>query len=254
MASHTPFAGLTPDQLRQHLAVIDIDPAEMFGLGLVYFADPDAVDVMCEHAKMSFRLLIGLYAASAHLPGRPVTSIADARIHDWFRDQVSSCVVDQVRSATETDLLEGLDTARALFDAGRARTFQNDLFTISAFFAEYALEEALTDRVVAEMSLSFTDLLSPGQAHVHPSSRRTCPSQYISRFLLSKFGKHAPSWDMFKQIHTPDVRIGDVVDLVVVLAAVGLAAASRRAWFGFDGSRTAGCSRLRNRIFHKQIL
>ena len=210
MASPTPFASLTPEQLRQHLAVTDIDPAEMFGLGLVYFTDPAAVDVMCEHAKMSFRLLIGLYAASAHLPGRPVTSIADARIHDWFRDQVSSCVVDQVRSATETDLLEGLDTARALFVTGRPRTFQNDLFAISDLFAEYALEEALTDRVVAEMSLSFTDLLSPAM-----SSRRTSPSQCISRFLLSKFGNHVPSWDMFKHLHVPTARIGDVAGLVL---------------------------------------
>ena len=213
MMVHAPFADPASFSLRQHLTDTTIGPADMFGLGLVYFADPDAVDVMCEHAKMSFRLLIGLYAASTHLPGRPVTSIAEARRRDWVRYQVSSCVVDQTRSATETDLLEGLDTARALFDAGRNRTFQNDLFAVSAFFAAYAPEESLTDRVVAEMSLSCTDLLSPAKAHVHPSSRRT--DQLVSRFLLTKFGNHAPSWDMFKHLHVPDARIGDVAGLVL---------------------------------------
>ena len=221
MASHTPFAGLTPEQLRQHLAVTDIDPAEMFGLGLVYFADPDAVDVMCEHAKMSFRLLIGLYAAQRHVKNRRRTASHLDR-HWFFCDRVQSCMASACGDALDVDLLEGLHTARTMFDGGSTFAFRNTPMFVSHLFAEHAREGALCDRVIAEMSVSDTDLLSPElgfETRCSAPRRGTTTTpliyQYVSRFLLTRFGFHGPSWEMFKHVHTSDARIGDVVGLVL---------------------------------------
>ena len=80
---------------------------------------------------------------------------------------------------------------------------------------------SLTDRVVAEMALRFPHDLSPGLG-LCPRRSPDMPGlpftdKFVLRYLLDRFGFHAPSWDMFKQIHTLDARIGDVVDLVAAV-------------------------------------
>ena len=34
-------------------------------------------------------------------------------------------------------------------------------------------------------------------------------------YLNGRFGMHAPSWDMFAKLASPDLRIGDIADLVL---------------------------------------
>ena len=210
MVSHTPFADPSTFSLRRHLAETTIGPAEMFDLALICFAKPTTVNVLCKHAKGSFRLLVGLYAALEHF----MTETGSSRDHDWFRDRVGPYVVDQVRNASESDLLDGLRTARTVFTGGRTRTFRDGPLYISCLFAAHAPHGSLTDPVAAEMSVRSTCGLSP-QFGLETQTRQsvlTCAP--VSRLLLSRFGTHAPSWDMFKHAHSPETRVGDVADLV----------------------------------------
>ena len=222
MRSHMPFADPASFDLRQHLADTAIDPAEMFGLASLYYTDPSAVAVLCEHAKGSFRLLVGLFAAQEHV----MTLSVVAGMHDRnrFRDQVFACVTDQCRSATEADLLEGLRAARSVFGEGSIHTFRHGPRYVSDIFAAHAPVESLTGHTAAEMSVQHSWRLSPRLGHEPRRPRRasirgvtyTPPSNWVvSRLLLSMFGEHVPSWDMFKHLHTPDIRIGDLADLVV---------------------------------------
>ena len=218
--AHTPFADPASFSLRQHLTDTTISPVEMFSLGLVHYPDPEAVDVLCETAAGSFRRLVGLYAAQRHVGNRRRTASHPDR--HWFCDRVQSCVASACGDALDADLLEGLHTARTMFDGGSTFAFRNTPMFVSHRFAEHAREGALCDRVIAEMSVSDTDLLSPelGFETRCSTPRRgatTTPLiyQYVSRLLLSRFGFHAPSWEMFKHVHTSDARIGEIVDLVL---------------------------------------
>ena len=218
--SHTPFADPASFSLRRHLADTTIGPAEMFGLAVIYCADPDAVDILCEHATGSFRLLVGLYAAQEHVT--TYLAVGDDVDRDRFRDRVVPCVVDHVRSASEADLLEGLHTARIVFTGGSTRPYRPGPHYVSGLFAEHAPLGALTDRVAAEMSVRFTHCLSPElglETHRSPRRRFTSPlaDRFVSRFLLSRFGFHAPSWDMFKHMHIPEASTGDVVNMVAAV-------------------------------------
>ena len=220
--SHTPSVDSPPFTLRWRLAETTIGPAEMYELASTRFDDPDAVDALCVHATGSFPRLVGLYAAQQHVATfSTATFVPNCR--DRFRDQVFSCAVDQCRRATETDLLEGLHTARTVFTDAGARPQWHAPTYISGLFAEHAPLVSSTARVAAEMSVRFTHRLSPElgletrRAWKGPRFPAHRADQVVSRLLLSKFGDHAPSWDMFKQIHTPDVRIGDVVDLVLAV-------------------------------------
>ena len=223
MASHTPFADPSSFSMRQHLADVLTGPAEMYALAVVYHTDPTAVAVLCEHAKGSFQLLVGLHAAQQHVTAHPVVTAAHSRFR--FRDLVVPHVVDQVRDASEADLLEGLATARAVFTGGSTPTFRNGPLYISNLFAAHASDRPLTDRVVAEMSVWRTWGLSPELA-LEPRERISTrdvrctrpPSRWaVARLLMSRFGTHVPSWDMFKHLHNPETRIGDIVDLVAAV-------------------------------------
>ena len=221
MASHTPFTDPASFDLRQHLTDTTIGPAEMYALALVYYPDPDAVDALCEHAAGSFRLLVALFAA-AQEPAAAHRVTASKHDRDWFREQVVAYVVDQLRNATDVDLLEGLRTARTVSTGSSLRPYRTGPLYVSELFAEHALDVSLTDRVVAEMSLRFPDLLFPELGmetrRASPQRRNTRPAVevegFVSRFLLSKFGMHAPSWDMFRHVHTPDATIAEIADMV----------------------------------------
>ena len=233
MASHTPFADPSSFCLRQHLADTTIGPAEIYALAVVYYPDPDAIAVLCEHAagssmrERSFRLLVGLYAAQVFdmldLDALAFDSVARCR----SRGKINTCTVDMVRRASEAELLEGLCTARAVFSDGSTFAFRDGPLVVSDLFAAHAPDRALTDRVVAEMAVMCSDgfLLSPelGRESRHQRTatrdvRYTRDADWaVSRLLLSKFGDHVPSWDMFKHMYTPEARIGDAIDLVVAV-------------------------------------
>ena len=223
MASHSPFADPESFSMSRHLTDTTIGPAEMYALTVVYAADSDMVDALCEHAEGSIRLLVGLYAAREQVTVWPHAVLSKNRQErERFLDQTGSCVFEHVRYATETDLLEGLDTARTVFSGGSTRPYYPAPVYVSDLFAAYAPVESLTDKVVAEMTVRFTHLLSPDCAF---ESRETaCASndgrrtdQFVSRFLLATFGVHGPSWDMFKHLHIPDASTGDIVALVTAV-------------------------------------
>ena len=118
--SHMPFTDSATFDLRQHLADTDIGPADMCNLALDYHADPEAVDALCAHATGSFLLLVGLCAAREYAS---MYLVVDDELHrDRFHDLVAPGVADQVRAASEADLLEGLHTARAVCTAVPDRT------------------------------------------------------------------------------------------------------------------------------------
>ena len=212
MRSYSPDSKMETPELRQYLADTDIGPAEMFDLALVYSPDPSAVAVLCEHAAGSFRLLAGVCAARQYVR--------------WYRpDQPQFYLLSREREvyrifdASEADLLEGLDTARAVAADGCIRHHQPSPHYISGLFAREAHHEALTDRVIAEMSVWNTRGLSPMLGHETRRRNHRTPlvDLYVSQFLLREFGEHAPSWEMLHQMYIPEARIGDVVDLVVAV-------------------------------------
>ena len=194
----------------------------MFGLAVACFADgPRTTRVLSEPATGSFQLRAALYAAQEHVTTH--IAAADEYDRDRFVAGVVPCVTRQVRKASETDLLDGLGTAQALFTGGSSRPYHPAPVHGSTLFAEHAPRWSLTDGAVTEMSVRFTHLLSPKSGL---EAAESCPrrresgavtDQLVPRLLLSKFGEHAPSWDMFKQIHTPETRVGDVVDMVVAV-------------------------------------
>ena len=232
MASHTPFADPASFSLRRHLADTTIGPAEMYALAVIYYPDPASIAVLCEHVtgsfrrKGSFRLLVGLYAAQVFdmldLDAGAFDSIARCR----SRGKIEACAVDLVHRASEADLLEGLCTARTVFTGGSTFAFRDCPVFVSDLFAAHASDGALTDRVVAEMSLMCWDaaLLSPELGLVPRKQAPTRDIRYThraaraaARLLLSRFGTHVPSWDMFKHMYTRDASVGDVVDLVAAV-------------------------------------
>ena len=220
MHSYTPFADPTSFSLPRHLTVTTIGPADMCALASVFYADSDAVDALCNHAKGSFCQLVALFAA-AQEPASAYHVTASKHNRDRFRDRVVTSVVNQVRDATETDLLEGLGTARTVFTGGSLRPYRRGALYVSELFAEHAPLESLTDRVVAEMALRFPHELSPGLGLL-PRRSSNMPGlpftdRFVSRHLLSRFGFHGPSWTMFKHVHTPEATIGDVADLVAAV-------------------------------------
>ena len=220
MASHTPFADPASFSLRRHLTVTTIGPADMCALASVFYADSDAVDALCNHAKGSFCQLVALFAA-AQEPSAAYRVTASKHNRDRFRDRIVTSVVNQVRDATEANLLTGLGTARTLFTGGSLRPYRTGPLYVSELFAEHAPLVSLTDRVVAEMALRFPHELSPGLGLLPRRSPDMpglpCTDRFVSRYLLDRFGFHGPSWTMFKQIHTPETRVGDVVDLVAAV-------------------------------------
>ena len=110
MRSHMPFADPKSFDLRQHVTDTTSRPADMFNLALIYHTDTDAVAALCAHATGSFRLLVGLGAVQEYASTCLVVAAEQDR--DRFIDLISPCVADQVRAASEADLLEGLATAR----------------------------------------------------------------------------------------------------------------------------------------------
>ena len=231
MRSHTPFADPTSFSLRRHLADTTIGPAEIYALTLAYYTDPGSIAVLCEHVmgspigKQSFRLLVGLYTAQAFdVLARPADPL-NATARTQTRDMIGACAVVLARRASEADLLEGLHTARTVF-AGSTHTFRDGPLFVSELFAANAPDEALTDRATAEMSIMQSDVvrLSPELAR-EPRKRAPTPDirhtrhtvRAASRLLLSRFGTHVPSWDMFKHLYSPVASIGATVDLVAKL-------------------------------------
>ena len=220
MASHTPFADPTSYSLRRHLTDTTIGPAEMCGLASVFYADSDVVDALCNHAKGSFCQLVALFAA-AQEPASAFRVTTNKHSRDRFRDRVVTSVVNQVRDATEANLLEGLGTARTVFTGGILRPYRRGPLYVSELFAAHAPLVSLTDRVVAEMALRFPQELSPGLGLL-PLRSSNLPGlpftdRFVSRHLLDRFGFHGPSWDMFKQVHTPEATIGEIADLVAAV-------------------------------------
>ena len=191
---------------------------------MVYYPDPDAIAVLCEHAKGSFRLLVGLHAAQVFdmldLDAHAFDSVARCR----SRGIIEACTVGLTRRASEADLLEGLHTARTVFAAGDIFAFRHGTLFNSDLFAAHAPVVSLTDRVVAEMSVMQSDvaLLSPEldcesrnkQKQIRDVRYTRHAVRAVSRLLLSRFGTHVPSWDMFKHLYIPEARIGDAIDLV----------------------------------------
>ena len=233
MASHTPFADPSSFCLRQHLTDTTIGPAEMYALALVNYPDPDAIAVLCEHAAgtstrvRSFRHLVGLYAAQMFDMLDLDAHAFDSVTRCQSRRKINTCTVDMVRRAYESDLLEGLRTARAVFSDGSSFAFRYGPVYVSDLVAACAPDAALTDRVVVEMSVMCSDgfHLSPELGR-EPRRHRTTPRDVrytsaadwaVSRLLLSKFGNHVPLWDMFKHLYISEARIGAAVDLITEL-------------------------------------
>ena len=220
MHSYTPFADPTSYSLPRHLTDTTIGPAEMCALASVFYTDADVVDALCDHAKGSFCQLVALFAATQE-PVATYRVTASKHNRDRFRDRVVTYVVNQVRDANEANLLTGLGTARTVFTGSCLRPYRTGPLYVSELFAEHAPLASLTDKVVAEMALRFPQELSPGLGLL-PRRSTNLPGlpfadRFVSRYLLDSFGFHGPSWTMFKQVHTPEATIGDIVDLVAAV-------------------------------------
>ena len=223
--SQTPFADSVSYDLRRHLEDTTVGPAEMFALALTYRTDSEAVYDLCGCAAGSFRRLVGLYAAREHITAKQLESNLFNPAPSWLCDRIDNRVIASVSSATAADLLEGLAVARTVFAGGTSRTFRAGPLYVSELFATYAPHKALTDKVVAGMSLPDTEGLSQGWAFASRpnaySPQETWHSQpvdvVVSKYLVSRFGFHDPPWNMFRHVHTPEATVREVADLVAAV-------------------------------------
>ena len=210
--------------LQQILTDTDPDPAGLYDLASSHYTDPDAIEALCDYTKGSLPSLVALFAASKHLKYRPRSFGARTRLPPsllrslWHSDtQVESLTDAMFASATEPDLVEGLRTARSGLPDGTPSILEE----VSRWFAEHAPLEAVTDKVVAEMSVwPYTDL-SPQLGTASPPTGHYDPADFqrwlVSRYLYNRFGEHGPSWEMFKKVYGPSQTIGDTADLVVTV-------------------------------------
>ena len=212
--------------LQQRLAGTGAGPSDLYDLMVRHYADPGAVEVLCDHAAGSFPLLVALFAGSKH-PKECPPSWSDRKNQlaplELFDAQVKSLAGAMFAHATEAGLLEGLRTARSGLPGGSPAT----LGTVSRWFAAHAPLEALTDRVTAEMSRWPMEGLSP-ELGAGPSNSAVKPLRYtdtvcdriswlMSRYLYNRFGDHGPSWEMFKNLYDPSQTVVDIADIVAAV-------------------------------------
>ena len=198
-----------------------------------HYADPGAVEALCDHAEGSFPSLVALCAGLKHVqngpPSRPRKRNKPAPL--WLSDaQVESLADAMFASATEPDLVEGLRTARSGLPDGTPSM----LMGVSYWFAAHAPLEALTDRVTAEMSWLPAKGFSPelgaeqpnSTAASHDSAHRNwlCDGYdrlcwLTTRYLHNRFGVYDPLWGMFRFIKHSEMSltIGDTADQVAEL-------------------------------------
>ena len=224
--------------LQQILADTEPDPAGLFDLVVRHYTEPGAAEVLCKHAEGSFPSLVALYAGlkqiillqckellklnrteQALLKHMEPSKARKASLA--LHDQVTSLAGAMFPHATEADLLESFRTVcSGLPDAGRFWPVQ-----VSYFFAKYAPLEALTDRVTAEMPwrpmMGCSPELGAGPPWLSAAEPIRDPDAVcdrirwlVSRYLYNRFGKHDQSWTMFRHVHDPGDRVGDVADLV----------------------------------------
>ena len=215
--------------LQQRLTSTGAGPSDLHDLMVRHYADPDAVEALCNHAAGSFPSLVALFAASKHHKNRPLSFAAKRKQSPSQRRslrlsdaQVKSLTDAMFASATEPDLLEGLRTAHSGLPDGTPSM----LVWVSRWFAADAPLEALTDRVVVEMAWRpvgrFCPELGAGplpapRSRVDAAHNRTRVGWMMSRYLHNRFGTHDPSWEMFKKVYDPSQTIGDTADLVVTV-------------------------------------
>ena len=211
--------------LQQILTATDPDPAGMYGLVMDHYLDTDAIEALCDHAKSSVPLQVAVYAGMFHSTALQATELMNKRISkkDWdaawrFKAQVDTSVAAQFAHVDETDLLEGLRTARNGLPAGTPSM----LDWVSRWFASHAPLEALPDRVIAEMAWRFVEPFCPELGagplpDFDAEEGRIWIHWLMSCYLYNRFGEHGPSWDVFRQVHRPSQTIGETADTVAYL-------------------------------------
>ena len=204
------------DVLEEYLTDTEPGLSELRDLLVCHYVDDDAVKVLCKHAERSFPLLAGVFAAHEHLwwTGYRQPELRDTA--KWFCGQVDSWFRVQCQNAADTDLCEVLC---------RSRTVWSDKdpllsVTLSYRFIEYVPIEALTDKVVTEMSLwaaaGACPQLGAASRPEHNDPHRV-GRWLMSRYLHNRFVEHGPSWDVFRKLYEPTKSIGDTADRVDAL-------------------------------------
>ena len=212
--SDTPFDAAA---LRRHLAGTKTGPSDLFDHLVRHHTNPAAVEVLYKHAEGSFPLLAAVFAAKEQLAGALCANMTALPKATWrFSQQADTWLHGQCQSAADTDLRSVLCTARTVFFDKEPLLFMS----ISYWFVMFDLLDAVTDKVVAEMSVWETSDLCPQLGTASPPKNCKDPLYLgvwlMSRYLYHRFGKHDPSWVMFRELYDPpETKIGDVADLVV---------------------------------------
>ena len=169
-------------ELRRLLTVTGLHPSALLDRMMRHHTDPAAVQALCEHAEKSFPLLSA-----------------------------------QCQDTADTDLQAVLCTAQTMFSDEDPLLFA----WFSYWFIMSVPLEAITDKVVAEMSVWAAPDVCPqlGAAGSPQSHKDLHHAGYwlMSRCLYNRFGKHSESWNVFKMLYDPSKKIGDVADQVASL-------------------------------------
>lgn len=203
-------------ELRQHLADTEPGPSELRDLLVRHHTDPDAVEVLCDHADGSFPLLAAVFAAQGQLEAAANHQTKLQKTADPFTQQVGKRLRTRFKDVTGADLREFLRTARAEFPDEDPDLFR----TIAFWFIEFVPLPMLTDEVVAEMSIWEDSSPCPelGAGWPPESNDPFLVGRWLmSRYLYNRFGDHEPSWDMFRGVYDAAQTIGDTADLVAAV-------------------------------------
>ena len=169
-------------ELRRLLTVTGLHPSALLDRMMRHHTDPAAVQALCEHAEKSFPLLSA-----------------------------------QCQDTADTDLQAVLCTAQTMFSDEDPLLFA----WFSYWFIMSVPLEAITDKVVAEMSVwAAPDVCPPLGAAGSPQNHKDLHHAgywLMSRCLYNRFGKHSESWHVFMKMYDPSKKIGDVADQVASL-------------------------------------
>ena len=204
-----------PDVLRQYLAGKPV-PSELRDLLVKYHTSFDAVKALLDHTNGTVQLLAAVFAGWEEvmyiLRRRPEYQ----QSADEFDDQVTPWLLAQFKGVTGPDLLAVLPSAQTV----PPDPPKHLLDRIATWFLENVPLPALTDEVVAEMSIWMDSYPGPSPelgAGWPPENRNTgnVGCWLISRYLFNRFGEHGPSWDVFVKLYdTEFMSIGVAADEV----------------------------------------
>ena len=222
--SDTP---LDADALRQYLTDTEPGPSELRDLLVCLHADPGAIKVLCKHAERSPSLHGAVFAARDQLAKIVAQEYRAGIWHDLTTEPQTAAALagHQIDSWLRTQCQNVADTeVQAVLRTVRTELADEDPYLpvrLSYWFSDSIPHEAMTDKMVAEMSLTTGEFVGQdlvvGPNEYHDLYPHLECLRLVSCYVHNRFGDHGPSWDAFKMLYDSPEAVGATADTVAKL-------------------------------------